>query len=667
MSATNDTGITITETQFLQLKDAVSKEDYTRYHELKSQFGSSLSTLYIPGPTGQGLFGTLSHQYTKEHIGEKTFLEKQTEISKQIAGNELRFIEQTRQGGAYSLPSITKTLQLEIKSWAELGFPANSYAGIFLDKLIDAGASDLEISVEDYMKMVVASAKAAYEQATGDQITYKGKDYSKEILTERDGIYYAQGKNGKIPVGITEKQMFLSLRATAYASFIEQNPEIFLSKKSSFKDSKGRIRDAGGLRKLFEKILGKEGYDRIIESQKLNRRYDEEGKLTYREEWKKDGTHTEEYLDPSDAADWKSEKTAYDKDGKRVSKTVINDDGTRAEYRFDKKDKPQLERKYNAKGKVTWDREAEAQKKAEADRLAGEAAERHRKAMEEQRKAREDADRQLRERQRQDAIERQKEADARHKRILEQQAADQAERDRRIRESESHRVIGSWNKNPTGIIPIPIPRPPFETKPTWMISPVLLDLDMDGHIDLRPFDPSEFDDLAGPRFDWDGDGTPDATGWVGPGDGWLAIDLAPDGGTGPDGVIDQARELAFTLWKTPDELAAEQREITDLEALRQVFDTNGNNQLDPGDARWSEFRIWQDANQNGVTESGELRTLTEADIRLIELMPSLDGIQQFSDGSMITGTSSFVKGDGTRSLVGDVTIAYRPGKEMALL
>jgi hypothetical protein len=190
--------------------------------------------------------------------------------------------------------------------------------------------------------------------------------------------------------------------------------------------------------------------------------------------------------------------------------------------------------------------------------------------------------------------------------------------------------------------------------------PVVLDLNGDEHIDLRMFSPVDFAAGYGPRFDWDGDGIADGTAWVGPNDGWLAIDLAADGSVGSDGVINQAKELAFTLWKTDDELAQEQADISDLGALRLVFDTNGNNQLDAGDARWSEFRVWRDTNQNGVTDAGELRTLAEADIRLIELVPSAAGARDFADGSAITGTSSYLKGNGTTALVGDVKVTTRP-------
>ncbi|UXN58135.1 hypothetical protein [Phyllobacterium zundukense] len=188
--------------------------------------------------------------------------------------------------------------------------------------------------------------------------------------------------------------------------------------------------------------------------------------------------------------------------------------------------------------------------------------------------------------------------------------------------------------------------------------PVLLDLNGDAHIDLRPFDPAEFANNTSPLFNWDADDVKDGTAWVGPQDGFLAIDLGTGGQAGPDGLIDQARELAFSLWPTDEEIA-ERGSVTDLEGLRLAFDTNHDNALDSQDARWNEFRVWQDINQDGVTDQGELRTMSEAGIRLVNLLPSSQGAAQFADGSAITGTSSYEMTDGTTRLVGDATLAFR--------
>ncbi|WP_409934795.1 beta strand repeat-containing protein [Rhizobium leguminosarum] len=176
--------------------------------------------------------------------------------------------------------------------------------------------------------------------------------------------------------------------------------------------------------------------------------------------------------------------------------------------------------------------------------------------------------------------------------------------------------------------------------------PVLLDLNGDNHIDLRPLD-----ELGPPGFDWDGDGLADETAWVGPQDGFLAIDLGANGAAGPDGKIDQARELAFSLW--------DNESVTDLDGLRFAFDTNHDNVLDLNDDRWSEFRVWRDINQNGVSDAGELQTMTDAGIRLINLMPNRDAMQSFADGSIITGTSSYQTVDGNQYLAGDAVLVSK--------
>jgi len=197
------------------------------------------------------------------------------------------------------------------------------------------------------------------------------------------------------------------------------------------------------------------------------------------------------------------------------------------------------------------------------------------------------------------------------------------------------------------------------------IGPVFLDLNSDKIIDPLLFSRSQNQ----PQFDWSADGILDQTAWVGPKDGMLVIDLAKDGTVGTDAVIDQPQEVAFALWKTEEERVAELKEkgidnngrpITDLEGLRWAFDSNYDNALDMRDARWNEFRVWQDANQNGITDAGELMTMDQAGIRLINLMPSSDGSKAFPDGSAITGTSSAEMTDGTKMLVGDVSLAFRP-------
>ena len=95
-------------------------------------------------------------------------------------------------------------------------------------------------------------------------------------------------------------------------------------------------------------------------------------------------------------------------------------------------------------------------------------------------------------------------------------------------------------------------------------SPVLLDLQGNG-FDVNPLTSSHF------FADLNGDGQQTRMAWAGAGTGVLVIDA--DG----DGKISQEKEFAFTEWDANAE--------GDLEAIKNVFDTNHNGKLDAGDAR----------------------------------------------------------------------------------
>ncbi|KQT65829.1 MULTISPECIES: beta strand repeat-containing protein [unclassified Aureimonas] len=184
------------------------------------------------------------------------------------------------------------------------------------------------------------------------------------------------------------------------------------------------------------------------------------------------------------------------------------------------------------------------------------------------------------------------------------------------------------------------------------VTPIILDLDGSGVIEINTLEENSQIVGGGVQYDWNDDLDPDDTAWAGPSDGMLVIDLQGDG------IIAASREIAFTNW-LEDENAFTGK--TDMEALRLVFDTNHDNILSALDDRWSEFRVWQDLNQNGISEAGELKTMSEAGISLINLVPSTDGAQTFSDGSMITGTSSYQTIDGKQHLVADAALAWRTG------
>ncbi len=164
--------------------------------------------------------------------------------------------------------------------------------------------------------------------------------------------------------------------------------------------------------------------------------------------------------------------------------------------------------------------------------------------------------------------------------------------------------------------------------------PIILDLDGDGIelVDLK--DSSVF-------FDINGDGYRNNMGWVNADDGFLAIDI------NGDGLITDFRELAFKEW---DDNAR-----TDLEGLKQ-FDSNGNGYLDKGDRYWSKFGVWQDKNQNGITDAGEFKTLDTFGMKQLKL--DSDRVTTKHGRNTSYGTGEYEMTDGTKRKFGDIGLGY---------
>ncbi len=82
--------------------------------------------------------------------------------------------------------------------------------------------------------------------------------------------------------------------------------------------------------------------------------------------------------------------------------------------------------------------------------------------------------------------------------------------------------------------------------------------------------------------------------------------------------------------------------------------------FDAADARFAEFQVWQDADQDGITDPGELMTLAEAGIVSIDLdrVPTGNEVSPFGDDNVLLSTSSFTRADGTTGEVGDVAFRF---------
>jgi Ca2+-binding RTX toxin-like protein len=162
--------------------------------------------------------------------------------------------------------------------------------------------------------------------------------------------------------------------------------------------------------------------------------------------------------------------------------------------------------------------------------------------------------------------------------------------------------------------------------------PVLMDLNGNGLTITDRENSNLFLDIGG-------DGYKRRSSWVGAGDGVLMIDA--DG----DGKISDRKEIVFTDWDPSAE--------TDMQALRQVFDTNGNGLLDAGDTRWSQFKIMLTNADGTITQ----KTLAELGIQSINLTVDETKIA-FDGGSSIDGQTTFTRTNGTTGLAATATLTH---------
>ncbi|MDF1625856.1 MAG: putative Ig domain-containing protein, partial [Parvibaculaceae bacterium] len=173
--------------------------------------------------------------------------------------------------------------------------------------------------------------------------------------------------------------------------------------------------------------------------------------------------------------------------------------------------------------------------------------------------------------------------------------------------------------------------------------PIAFDLDGDG-IELVDADESNI------FFDLNGDGVAEDTGWVDADDGLLVFDK------NDDGLITDHDEVSFVGYK--------EGARTDLEGLR-AFDTNNDGLLDINDRDFGSFNVWQDANQNGVSEAGELRSLGAAGIASISL--TSDEALRIIGGNVSFGVGEVTRADGSTSFFSDTGFGTTGGGDLASL
>lgn len=173
-------------------------------------------------------------------------------------------------------------------------------------------------------------------------------------------------------------------------------------------------------------------------------------------------------------------------------------------------------------------------------------------------------------------------------------------------------------------------------------TPLILDLDGDG-VETTSID-------GGVSFDLDADGTADRSAWVGEDDGLLVRDINLDGQINDGSELFGAETIKQDGTKARD----------GFDAL-QDLDSNQDGQFDASDEAYNEVKVWQDANQDGVAQEGELRSLSEAGVASIQVEAEV--VSEVHDGNITGLRSSWTDSNAQEHTVDDVWFAHDKGSD----
>ena len=164
----------------------------------------------------------------------------------------------------------------------------------------------------------------------------------------------------------------------------------------------------------------------------------------------------------------------------------------------------------------------------------------------------------------------------------------------------------------------------WEQARNWIAryDPLVLDLDGDG------IETVGVNATTHILFDHNNDGIKTGTGWVNGDDGLLVLDR------NGNGIIDNGSELFG------DGTMVNGVKATDGFSALGAENTNKNTTFDAGDANFKNVRVWQDTNQDGISQTSELHTLSALGIKSINLA-STDtggyGLEESAKKSWIQG------------------------------
>jgi hypothetical protein len=183
--------------------------------------------------------------------------------------------------------------------------------------------------------------------------------------------------------------------------------------------------------------------------------------------------------------------------------------------------------------------------------------------------------------------------------------------------------------------PNPEPGHPFDPTPfdpPRRHDPLALDMNQDGEISTVSLaDSTAF-------FDLTGDGIKEKVGWIQATDGLVAYDK------NGNGKIDGINEV----FGTPT--------VNGFDELRRIADSNYDGVIDRRDELYNQLKVWQDTNQDGISQASELKTLSEAGVKNIEL--NIFGTNINLNGNLLSEAGRYGDSSGTRSLAADIQLTF---------
>ncbi len=170
--------------------------------------------------------------------------------------------------------------------------------------------------------------------------------------------------------------------------------------------------------------------------------------------------------------------------------------------------------------------------------------------------------------------------------------------------------------------------------------PIVLDLDGDG-VETTSVGGGAF-------FDNDRNGFAEQTGWAGADDGLLVRDI------NVDGIINDGKELFGnnTILQNGQTAANGFAALADL-------DGNADGKIDAADAAFSQLKVWQDIDGDGVSSADELYTLNEIGITAINIGSTASSYVD-PNGNEHRQVGGFTWADGTTGSMADVWFKTDP-------